>query len=66
MSYLSLKKLAKKYDIHPDTIKRKNLIEGVHFIRVGKLYRYHIENIDKLFTCKKTNETDLFIDQFRI
>jgi len=48
--YLSIRKLASKYDLHPDTIKKKDLIEGVHFIKIGKLTRYHIKNMHLLLT----------------
>lgn len=45
--YLSIRNLSKKYDLHPDTIRKYNLIQGVHYIKINKLYRYHIENMHK-------------------
>jgi hypothetical protein len=56
--YLSLKKLAQKYDIHPDTIKKKSgLKEGVHYVNIGKMKRYHIVNMHKLLTLNETTPT---------
>lgn len=48
--YLSLKNLCNKYDLHPDTIKKKDLIEGVHYIKIDKTKRYHIKNMHILLT----------------
>ena len=62
--YLSIKNLAKKYDISPDTIKRKSLIHGVHFIKIGKLIRYNVDEMHKLLTCNSS--TDINIDKFLI
>jgi hypothetical protein len=66
--YISLKKLACKYDLHQDTIrsKMKCLVENVHYIRVGKLYRYHIEEMHKFLTGKKTVTQNVNIDGFLI
>ncbi len=52
--YISLKKLSKKYDMHPDTIRRKKLIEWVHYIKIGKLIRYNIEEMHKFLVDSKT------------
>ncbi len=64
--YLSLKNIANKYDVCMSTIKKKNLIEGYHFIRIGKLYRYHVKNIDKFFNknvpVNKFNFDRFYID----
>lgn len=46
--YLSIQKLADKYDIHPDTIRRKDLVEGKHYIRINKMIRYDINEMHKL------------------
>ena len=46
--YISIQKLADKYDIHPDTIRRKELIEGKHYIRINKMIRYDIDEMHKL------------------
>ena len=62
--YLSVKKMALKYDLHPDTIRRKRLIEGVHYIRIGKSVRYHIKNMHKLL-CGIDN-TDSLYDKYLI
>jgi hypothetical protein len=55
--YISLRKLAIKYDIHPDTIKKKDLIEGIHYIKIGNMKRYHIKNIHILFVGESTSDT---------
>ena len=52
--YLSLRNLAQKYDLHPDTIKKQNLIEGFHYIKIGKMKRYHIANMHTLLVGKNT------------
>lgn len=66
--YLSLRKLALKYDISQDNIrtKMKYLVEGVHYIRVGKLYRYHIEEMHMFLTGKKIVTQNINIDSFLI
>jgi len=63
--YLSLKKLAKKYDLHPDTIKKKPLIEGKHYIRIGSTLRYHIDNMHILLTSKQDDNNNS-IDKFLV
>jgi len=63
--YLSIKKLSIKYDVHPDTIKKKDLIEGVHYIKIGKLVRYHVKNIHSLL-CNQTNTNKISLDRFLI
>lgn len=56
--YLSIKNLAKKYDLHPDTIRRKKLIQGVHYIKIDKLIRYDIKAMHKLLISAPTVELD--------
>ena len=63
--YISIKKLAFKYDIHPDTIRKKELIEGLHFIRIGKLIRYDTNEMHKLLTESTTKQT-INLDNFFI
>lgn len=63
--YLSLRNISKKYDLHPDTIKKKKLEEGIHFVRIGKSIRYHIKNMHILLT-KDTNIVNYSIDRFLI
>ncbi len=63
--YISLRKLAIKYDIHPDTIKKKDLIEGIHYIKIGNMKRYHINNIHILFVGESTSNT-YSLDRFLI
>ena len=64
--YISIKKLAIKYDIHPDTIRKKNLIEGKHYIKIGKLIRYNIKEMHRFLTTetsnKKVNLNNFFIN----
>jgi len=48
LEYLSITHLAQKYDLHPDTIKRKDLVEGFHYIKIGTTIRYHIKNMHEL------------------
>lgn len=63
--YLSLKNLAQKYDLHPDTIRSKNLIEGIHFIRIDKSVRYHVKNMHQFLT-KNTKTNNQTLDRFLI
>ncbi len=56
--YLSLKNLAKKYDLHPDTIRRKKLVQGVHYIRIDKVIRYDIDAMHKLLVGIPTNNIE--------
>ena len=63
--YISLRKLAIKYDIHPDTIKKKDLIEGIHYIKIGNMKRYHVKNIHILFVGESTSNT-YSLDRFLI
>lgn len=63
--YLSIKKLAIKYDIHPDTIRKKSVIEGIHFVRIGKLIRYNVSEMHKLLTSNAVNK-DINLDSFLI
>lgn len=66
--YISLKKLANKYDVHQDTIRKKIylLVEGVHYVKIGKLYRYHIEEMHKFLTGNKTVIQNINLDTFLI
>jgi hypothetical protein len=65
--YLSLNNLAKKYDLHPDTIRRKKLIQGVHYIKIGKLIRYDIKAMHELLvTVPKTDTTNDVMSNFLI
>jgi len=63
--YISLRNLSKKYDLHPDTIKKKGLVEGVHFIRIDKTIRYHIKNMHSFLT-KDTESNNYSLDRFLI
>ncbi len=65
--YISLRKLALKYDISQDTIRNKMpyLIENLHYIRIGKLYRFHIEEMHKFLTGKTKIQT-INIDNFLV
>jgi len=63
--YLSLKHLAKKYDLHQDTIRKKlsNLVQGKHFIRIGKSLRFHEEEMHKFLTDSSQNyQSNIDID----
>ena len=56
--YTTLKKIAIRYSVSPSYIKKQELIEGEHFIFVGKMKRYHIKKMDKLLvTHSSTVET---------
>ncbi|MCK5109891.1 MAG: hypothetical protein KAQ94_00090 [Arcobacteraceae bacterium] len=48
--YLSLRKICSKYDIHKDTLKKFNMVEGIHFVRINKMIRYHEQKMHKLLT----------------
>ena len=63
--YISLRKLALKYDLHPDTIKKKDLIEGFHYIKIGNMKRYHLKNMHILFVGESYVNTYL-VDSFLI
>lgn len=63
--YLSLRHITKKYDLHPDTIKKKALIEGVHYIKIDKTIRYHIKNMHSLLT-ENTDKNIISLDRFLI
>lgn len=63
--YLSIRKIAFKYDLHPDTIKKKDLVEGIHFIKIGKLTRYHIKNMHQLLT-NDSDYNSYSLDRFLI
>ncbi len=63
--YISIKKLAIKYDIHPDTIRKKELIQGVHYVKIGKLIRYHVQNMHDLL-CGNTSTNVINLDNFLI
>jgi len=54
--FISIKKLAIKYDIHPDTIRKKDLIEGKHYIKIGKLTRYNVLEMHRFLTTNSNNE----------
>lgn len=64
--YISLKKLSIKYDLHPDTIRKKDLIEGVHFVKIDKIVRYHIKNMHTYLTGGSNIETNYSLDRFLI
>ena len=63
--YISIKKLAIKYDIHPDTIRKKDLIQGVHYIKIGKLIRYNVSAMHDILTAG-TTPAAFNIDKFLI
>lgn len=64
--YLSLRKIAKKYDLHPDTIRKMTLIQNVHFVQIGRNKRYHIDNMHKFLCGNSEKETNSIIDRFLI
>lgn len=63
--YISIKKLAFKYDLHQDTIRKKPLIEGLHFVKIGRTIRYNIEEMHKLLTSQH-EITSINLDKFLI
>ena len=63
--YLSLRHLALKYDVHPDTIRKKAMVEGIHYIKIGKMTRYHIKNMHMLLT-NETVTVDFSLEKFLI
>lgn len=63
--YISIKKLAIKYDLHPDTIRTKATIQGYHYVKIGKLIRYHVERMHTLLT-NEINPTSISLDNFLI
>lgn len=66
--YATLNELSKKYSLSPSTIKRKDLIEGIHYINIGRLVRYHIDNIHELLVTqpKTDNNINDILDTFLI
>ena len=61
--YKSLRHLAEYYDVHPDTIRRKQMVEGVHYIQIGSTRRYHIENVHALLTgAQQDTDADAILD----
>ena len=68
--YISIQNLANKYDIHPDTIRRQELIEGIHYIRINKMKRYDIKEMHKLLVStpitNSKNKVDSILSNFLI
>ncbi|MGB7402131.1 MAG: hypothetical protein WA916_06100 [Arcobacter sp.] len=64
--YLSLRKLAKKYDLHPDTIRKMPLIKNIHYVQIGKNKRYHIDNMHKFLCQDIEKDTNSILDRFLI
>jgi hypothetical protein len=60
--YISIQNLANKYDIHPDTIRRQELIEGIHYIRINKMKRYDIKEMHKLLVSTPINNSKNKVD----
>jgi hypothetical protein len=58
--YKSLPHLAKYYDIHVDTIRKKlksiNIIKDEHFILIDKIVRFDVEKIHPLLISKDENQ----------
>ena len=48
--YSTLKDIAIKYSISSSYISKLDLVEGVHFIFVGTMKRYHINNMHDILT----------------
>ncbi len=59
--YLSLRNICSKYDIHSDTLKKFNMIEGVHFVKLNSMKRYHEQKMHKLLTAN-TKECESISD----
>jgi len=59
--YLSMSKLAKKYDISKDLIKRDipKMKEGLHYIRVHDMYRFEVEEVHKFISNGKVDVYEL-------
>jgi hypothetical protein len=59
--YLSLPHLAKLYDIHVDTMRKKikklDLSKDEHFILIDTIVRFDIEKIHPLLTNQSDNTT---------
>jgi hypothetical protein len=54
--YLSLPHLAKRYDIHPDTLRKKlkqlHITKDEHFILIDSIVRFDVEKIHPLIINK--------------
>jgi hypothetical protein len=54
--YLSLPHLAKMYDIHPDTLRKKlkqlHITKDEHFILIDSIVRFDVEKIHPLIINK--------------
>lgn len=50
--YTTLINIAKKYSVSQSYIKKYELVEGVHFIFIGKMKRYNIEEMHNLLVSK--------------
>ena len=68
VSYLSKREMAKLLGVRPDTLKeyRKNMIEGVHFIRPNsRVVRYNPELVSHWFANRQNPKIhQSVIDQY--
>jgi len=67
--YKSLNHIAKMFDISPSYIKKhylSDLKEGVHFVYIGTMKRFHIEEMKKLLVThtKPKGKSDQILDKF--
>jgi len=59
--YKSLTNIAKMFDVTPAYIKKhffENLKEGVHFVYVGKMKRFSVNEMRKLLTSNTKKEDE--------
>ncbi len=71
--YLSLTNLAKKYDLHQDTIRKKieDLVEGTHYIKINKIYRFNEKEMHNYLTLSsltnhKNKDIELILNNILI